>query len=75
MSKGFEYDTYDGTELCCNCGKEFDFVVVPAKSVLVTCTHCGTVQHPCSLCDPPHVDCSGNKCKENIIESLKEAQI
>lgn len=52
---------YEGTEMCCNCGNDFDFVFVPKKSIYVTCPHCNTKQHPCSMC----YECD-NCCKENL---------
>lgn len=66
----FLSEEFDGTELCCECGMEFDFNIVPQKGIDIVCPHCGAVQHPCSLCDSG-VDCSKG-CKVNIINSLIE---
>ena len=60
----------NGFECCYNCGDEFYFVINPKQDVFVTCPHCGTIQHACSLCDNP-TDCSGRKCKETILKSLE----
>ena len=52
---------YEGTEWCCECNQEFDFIFYPERGSTVKCPHCGAVQHPCSLCS----DCDG-KCEENL---------
>lgn len=59
---------YYGTELCCECGKEFDFTYNPVKDVHIICSHCGMIQHPCSLCD---CSFSGLGCHNAIMKELK----
>lgn len=64
-----EAEWFEGTELCANCGEEFGFIFYPDRGELVTCPHCGMIQHPCSLC----WDCD-NRCEENLHSLWKKEE-
>lgn len=60
---------YEGVELCCRCGKEFDFTYNPVKNHHIVCSHCGEKQHPCSLCDCSRM---AYGCHQAILLELKD---
>ena len=65
-----ELDQYfEGTEWCSECNQEFDFAFNPIRQRFIKCTHCGTNQHPCSLCDCKRVN---NGCYQAILLELKK---
>lgn len=67
-------EKFCGDELCYECGREFPFVVtVPSKKIEITCSYCGAVQHPCSLCDTYMAECNSGTCEYWIAKSLEVA--
>lgn len=56
---------FDGTECCPYCDMETDFVFNPMNSEYITCSHCGRLIRPCTLCD-------GSRCNDNCIENIRE---
>lgn len=57
---------FEGTELCPHCGHETNYVINPTENIFVTCSYCGVLITPCSLCN----GCTDRSCRENILNSL-----
>lgn len=66
LNQEFEFD-----EMCPFCGMETSSKIVPLRSVVAKCSHCGKDMIICSLCDMPH-GCSGGgiECMRGIWETL-----
>ena len=60
----------NGVEWCGCCDTDFEFSIVPREGIKIVCPNCGTEQNPCSLCNHDICNCSENRCKFWIVNSI-----